>query len=175
MKNNTTTFDESKDKHFGKHGTVEREEFEAGYENFKTGVLQEAEFTKEVLGKITKEQVLKFVSENHIELNSTHQKLCIPIINRIYRKMLVGIKFAEIKVGNGCICDGHHRYLASLLAKYFIETVPYTNTSATVIIDWKSVVFEEDDWDTPTKIKMLNEIDADYSNIPIEELTELLK
>lgn len=34
MKNNTTTLDELKDKHFGKQGTVEREELETGYINF---------------------------------------------------------------------------------------------------------------------------------------------
>lgn len=34
-----TTFDEFIDQEFGKAGTKEREEFEAGYENFKIGAL----------------------------------------------------------------------------------------------------------------------------------------
>jgi len=38
-KNNITTFDEFKDKHYGKSGTAKRNELEAGYENFKIGVL----------------------------------------------------------------------------------------------------------------------------------------
>ena len=89
--------------------------------------------------------------------------------------MLVGIKFTEIKVENGLICDGHHRYLASLLAKYSIETVPSVTTAATIIINWESVNFDNDDWDTTAKIKMLNEIDANYNNIPIEKIIDLLK
>lgn len=94
---------------------------------------------------------LKFVSENELELSCTHRKLCVPIIARIYRKMLAGIRFAEIKVANNLICDGHHRYLASLLAVYSIGTVPFVNTSATTVIDWGAVHFEDEDWDTPAK------------------------
>lgn len=42
-KRNITTLDEFTDKHYGKRGTPKREEFEAGYEDFKLGVLlQEA-------------------------------------------------------------------------------------------------------------------------------------
>lgn len=42
-KRNITTLDEFTDKHYGKSGTPKREEFEAGYEDFKLGVLlQEA-------------------------------------------------------------------------------------------------------------------------------------
>jgi ribosome-binding protein aMBF1 (putative translation factor) len=46
-KNNTITLDEFKDKHYGKRGTEKREELEAGYENFKIGILlQEARLKK---------------------------------------------------------------------------------------------------------------------------------
>ena len=89
--------------------------------------------------------------------------------------MRFGIKFSEIKVEGNLICDGHHRYVASLLAKLPIESAPYTSTSATEVIDWKSVVFVEDDWDTPEKIDMLNEQDAHFNNISIEALVELVK
>ena len=36
---NTTTFDQFKDKHYGIVGTAKRNELEAGYENFKIGAL----------------------------------------------------------------------------------------------------------------------------------------
>jgi len=39
MKNNTTTLDQFKDKHFGKPGTKKRDELDAGYENFRIGEL----------------------------------------------------------------------------------------------------------------------------------------
>ncbi|MFZ4798930.1 MAG: helix-turn-helix domain-containing protein [Bacteroidia bacterium] len=37
--NNLTTLDEFKEKNYGKRGTKERNELEAGYENFKIGAL----------------------------------------------------------------------------------------------------------------------------------------
>lgn len=58
--------------------------------------------------KITADIIKDLIYEKDIELSSTHKKLSVPIINRIYRKMLAGIKFADIKVDNNLICDGHH-------------------------------------------------------------------
>ena len=37
--NNLTTLSQFKDKHFGKPGSIEREELDTGYEDFKIGVL----------------------------------------------------------------------------------------------------------------------------------------
>jgi hypothetical protein len=130
---------------------------------------------RHTLQKITKELILKFIAENDIELKCTQSRLCVPIIERIYKKMLLGLKFSEIKVDDGLICDGHHRYLASLLANYSIPVTPFNRTSATVINNWESVDLEEDDWDTAVKIRMLNEMDAIYNAIPLAELLELLK
>ncbi len=39
QKSNTTTLAQFKDKHYGKRGTKKRDALEAGYENFKIGVL----------------------------------------------------------------------------------------------------------------------------------------
>jgi ribosome-binding protein aMBF1 (putative translation factor) len=38
-KNNIMTLEQFKDTHYGKRGTAKRNELEAGYENFKIGVL----------------------------------------------------------------------------------------------------------------------------------------
>lgn len=38
-KSNVMTLDQFKDKHYGKKGTKKRDKIEAGYENFKIGVL----------------------------------------------------------------------------------------------------------------------------------------
>jgi len=38
-KSNIVTLDQFKDKHYGKPGTTKRDQLEAGYENFKIGVL----------------------------------------------------------------------------------------------------------------------------------------
>jgi hypothetical protein len=127
------------------------------------------------LEKITQEKISRFVMEQKIELFSTHSNLCLPIIDRIYRKMLMGIKFSAIKVVDGLICDGHHRYLASLLAQFNIERIPTIISSATKAVDWKSVTFAEEDWDTQAKIDMLNAQDALYNNVDIQEIIEMLK
>ena len=125
--------------------------------------------------KITKDIIHRFISKNKIELFSTHTKLCVPIINRIFLKMLVGINFSGIKVENNLICDGHHRYLASLLANISIERIPTMITSATTAINWDLVIFEDADWDTQAKIDMLNDEDAKYNNISLAKIIHLLK
>ncbi len=125
--------------------------------------------------RVTKEIIVEFIQKNKMELSSTHTKLCLPVINRIFKKMSAGIKFSGIKVKNNLICDGHHRYIASILSNFPLEIISGNITSATTAVDWESVTFEDDDWDTSAKINMLNEQDANYNNIPIEKIVELLK
>jgi hypothetical protein len=127
------------------------------------------------LESVTKEIIIEFIRNNKIELSSTHTKLCLPVINRIFKKMSAGIKFSAIKVENSLICDGHHRYIASILANFPIERIPGNVTSATIAVRWESVAFEDEDWDTSAKINILNQQDADFNNIPIEKIVELLK
>jgi hypothetical protein len=127
------------------------------------------------LEKITKDTIAELIRTNELPLSPTHAKLCLPIINRIFKKMSAGIGFSAIKVENGLICDGHHRYIASTLANFPLETIVGTTTSATVATNWESVIFEEEDCDTPAKIIMLNELDAEYNSIPVAEIVELLK
>lgn len=89
--------------------------------------------------------------------------------------MSFGINFSGIKVEENLICDGHHRYIASLLANFPIDRIPSNITSATSVIEWESVIFDENDWDTEAKIKMLNEEDANYNNIPLEKIVQMLQ
>jgi hypothetical protein len=124
---------------------------------------------------ISKQDIQQLIFQNQLELNSTHSKLCIPIINRIYKKMKAGIIFTGIKVDNVLISDGHHRYIASLLANESLERFPTNLTSATMVTPWESVIFEDEDWDTPTKVNMLNQQDADYNGISLEKVLEILK
>ncbi len=56
-----------------------------------------------------------------------------------------------------------------------MKIIPGSNTSTTKSVNWKSVSFDEDDWDTPAKIDMLNEQDARFNNIPVEKVVELLE
>ncbi|MCO5260138.1 MAG: hypothetical protein M9916_08345 [Crocinitomicaceae bacterium] len=120
-------------------------------------------------------EITNLLNENTIQLKSTHNKLCVPIIERICKKMKAGIKFSGIKVDENTIIDGHHRYVASLLAGVTIEKHPSYKTSGAVVYDWSSVQLTEEDWDTKAKILIKNQEDAEYNNITLEKLFELLK
>ena len=89
--------------------------------------------------------------------------------------MKIGIKFSGIKVDGDLIIDGHHRYIASLLAGVCLEKYPSNKTSATKVSEWNVVEFVEEDWDTDAKILLLNKLDAEFNGLTLEELNELLK
>ena len=124
---------------------------------------------------ITREIIIDFIQNANIELKPTQPNLCLPIINRLYKKMCAGIKFSGIKVSNGLICDGHHRYVASMLAQYPLERILGNLTTATILFTWESINLIEEDWDTAATIKLLNEQDANYNNLPLAKIVELLK
>ena len=54
-----------------------------------------------------------------------------------------------------------------------VATVPSQKTSATEPVDWINVEFDENDWDTESKILYLNEQDAKYNNVDIEVLKQI--
>ena len=107
-------------------------------------------------------------------MKPTQMALSMPIIERIFKKMKHGLLFPNILVVEEMICDGHHRYIASLLAGFSIEQSPGMKTSSMVGHAWKDVVFTTDDWDTVAKVKVLNEQDAHFNNITIDEINEIL-
>ena len=84
-----------------------------------------------------------------------------------------GIKFDEIKVCESLIIDGHHRYLSSLIMNINLGQVPSSKTSSTFEIDWNSIEFDEDDWDTPSKIAHLNLMDAKYNDLNVEFVNQI--
>ena len=118
--------------------------------------------------------IINFIDKHQIEYRSSQKTLCLPIISRIYKKMKIGINFTEIKIDNGLICDGHHRYIASLLANANIAKTESLRTSASQEISWDSVTFDENDWDSTAKINLLNQQDATYNDISLETLMEML-
>ena len=86
-----------------------------------------------------------------------------------------GIKFELIKVNGNFIIDGHHRYISSKLAKIEIGNMNYPKSSATIEYSWNAVKFVNEEWDTIDKIQYLNELDAEYNNIPLEKMIEITK
>ena len=125
--------------------------------------------------EINKELILNAIATADYTLITTHKKLCLPIINRIYKKMINGIKFDDIKVCETLIIDGHHRYVSSLLANIKLDEAKSSKTNATIQYDWKDVEFVEEEWDTEDKITRLNELDAEFNNMSLEKIIAITK
>jgi hypothetical protein len=123
----------------------------------------------------TKDYIIAKINDQAIKLSPSQNKLSLPIIERITRKMKFGIRFDNIKVEKGLIIDGHHRYISSLLAGIELKSVISARTSATKEFNWEYVDFVNEEWDTLEKIVLLNEKDAQYNNLSIEKINEILK
>ena len=108
---------------------------------------------------ITKVIVDDFLQNNTLDFNSTHKKLSLPIINKIFKKMK----------------HGHHRCISSVLAGFSIGKIEYHKTSAKIEYKWKDVEFINEDWDTEFKIKHLNHLDAEFNNISIEKIIDIIR
>lgn len=127
------------------------------------------------MAEITNEIILNMIMHGKTNLLSSHAKLSIPIINRIYKKMVNDIKFDDIKICDYLIIDGHHRYISSILADIKLGSVPSYRTLATLEYEWINVEFVEEEWDTKSRIKILNKFDADFNNIPLNKIIEITK
>jgi hypothetical protein len=88
--------------------------------------------------------------------------------------MSVGLRFSSIKVCNDIIIDGHHRYIASLLAEVDIDCVESLKSSTTEITEWMEVIFDVEDWDTESQIHDFHEKDALFNEISICEILNKL-
>jgi hypothetical protein len=123
--------------------------------------------------EMTREEIAAIIESSDLNLKPSQSRLSVPIIARICKKMKAGLVFPDIKIDDDVICDGHHRYIASLLAGVDIETTISLLTSD--MRDWQSVIFDDNDWDTEEEILRWNEMDAHYNDIPLERVLEILK
>ena len=110
-----------------------------------------------------------------IHLSPSQKSVSFPIVERICRKMRLGVKTRSIQVAEGSIIvDGHHRYLASLLEGVELDMVDCPLSSAKDFTYWGLVELVDEDWDTPYTIDKLNRQDAKFSGMTIERLMELI-
>jgi hypothetical protein len=124
---------------------------------------------------LTVEEIKKLFEEERFEFLCSQKSISLPIINRIYHKMLLGIKFPEIKVSNNIIIDGHHRYLASKIALVELQKIYYTELNYLEAKSWNEMFIDETDWDTIEDIRTHILNDAQYNKISIEKLLSLLE
>lgn len=125
--------------------------------------------------EITNEFIRDFISKNRLEFLPTQERISLPIVNRLYKKLLFGVSFPDIKINGNYIVDGHNRYLSSVIAKANINKVECPKPSVIICDNWDEVDFVIEDWDTKYKIKYMNELDAKFNGISLEIMTQIIK
>lgn len=97
--------------------------------------------------EITQEEVEKFLIETKFDHEPGQIEISFPILQRIHRRLQQGLSFGAIKISNGRIVDGHHRYICHKLLNLDIETtVGGTNTKYVEFV-WSKVNLTADDYD----------------------------
>ena len=123
--------------------------------------------------EIDLEIVNKLLNSNSLDLTATQEALCLPILQRIYKKMKIGIQFDGIEVNDSRIVDGHHRYICSQLAEFEIELIEWEIAKSSVDYDWSIIEVVEEDYEDERQIKEHNVRDAELNDVDITILENL--
>jgi hypothetical protein len=122
-----------------------------------------------------KELLNQQISQGSLKLKPTQDKLSIPLVFRIYKKMKAGLKnFDAIKVAEGLIIDGHHRYVASIIAGVEIEQFPSNTNLNQTYFEWGEITLRTSEYDTDIQIKYHNFNDAKRNGMNIEDIEKIL-
>lgn len=100
--------------------------------------------------ELTYQKVKEFLVSHSFKLNPSQRKISFPKIMRIHKRYQHGARYSEIKVReDGCISDGHHRFISLALLKIEAETIPAgENITKEELLDWKDIILDEIDYDT---------------------------
>lgn len=109
------------------------------------------------------------------ELKPTQNKISLPIVFRIFKKMKANLKFDAIRVCDNILIDGHHRYIAYVMANVTTEQFPSTKNHNQTTFEWKEVTIITTDYDYPNDIVYHNFNDAKRNGITVDEVLKMLK
>ena len=123
--------------------------------------------------EINFKNVRDLLDSGSLGLIATQGEVCLQILQRIYKKMKLGIEFENIRVNHSRIVDGHHRYVCSILSGIDIGINEWPIPSTTVNTDWKDVIINEDDYEDAEMIRKHNERDAELNDVDISTLNNL--
>lgn len=123
--------------------------------------------------EINLKNVIDLLNSGTLELVATQEELCLPILQRIYKKMKIGIKFDNIRVKDFRIVDGHHRYVCSVLSKTEVGKNSWAISSSATNCNWTAVNINEDDYEDAEMIRMHNIRDAELNDVDISILNDL--
>lgn len=115
-----------------------------------------------------------YISQNELEFKPTQNKLSIPLIFRIYKKMKANLEFDAIKTCEGLIIDGHHRYIASKIADAKIENFPSSKNLTQLQYEWRDISLITSEYDSEADIKYHNYNDALRNGKTVIEIERLL-
>ncbi len=99
--------------------------------------------------KLTIEEVKTFIKNTPLNYLAIQPSVSFPILQRIHRRLQNGCNFSPIKINEGIIVDGHHRYICTLILERKVEEVPGgENATKQVTYEWSKVLVDEADFDT---------------------------
>ena len=124
--------------------------------------------------EITLETIEELFQSGSLDLIATQPGVCLPMLQRIGKKMQLGIQFDNIRVNQSRIVDGHHRYICSRILNIDIEiNNNYPIPSTAENHDWKDLVIDEFDYETEDEILQHNIRDAELNDVDIDFLNDL--
>jgi hypothetical protein len=130
-------------------------------------------FTKS-MEEFTK-QLEHILLNGSLEFKPSQDKLSIPLIYRIYKKMNCGlINFDAIKIAEEIIMDGHHRYIAAKLSKTEIQIFPSTKNHSQQTFEWCDIILKTNEYDSESEIKYHNFNDALRNGISVDQIEKFL-
>lgn len=115
------------------------------------------------------------ISEGAFDLKPSQDKISLPTAYRIYKKMKASLKFDAIKIADDIVIDGHHRYVASVLANANIERFLSTKNHSQTVYDWKDVILKTIDYDDQSEVRYHNFNDALRNGLTLKQVEELLQ
>jgi len=98
--------------------------------------------------EITHEEVEKFLLEAEFDHLPCQGEISFPVLQRIHRRLQQGNSFSAIKVKDGRIIDGHHRYICHKLLDRNSETTLGGANSKYYEYEWSQINLTHDDYDS---------------------------
>tara|TARA_R110000744_G_scaffold366389_1_gene475424 strand:- start:210 stop:587 length:378 start_codon:yes stop_codon:yes gene_type:complete len=123
--------------------------------------------------EISLKNVRDLLDSGSLTLIAIQGEICLPILQRIYKKMKLGIEFDNIRVNGSRIVDGHHRYVCSILSEIEIGINDWPIPSTAVNCSWVDVIINEEDYEDAEMILKHNIRDAELNDMDVNVLNDL--
>tara|TARA_B110000967_G_C18880067_1_gene560530 strand:+ start:1222 stop:1599 length:378 start_codon:yes stop_codon:yes gene_type:complete len=125
------------------------------------------------MDEINIKTVVDLVKSGSLKFTATQSAINLPILQRIYKKMKLGIRFDNIRVNNSRIIDGHHRYICSILSESEIGIDEWRIGFTAVDHEWSTITVVENDYEDKDQIRAHNERDAEINGVDISIFNDL--